>query len=249
MIRLTRRTLFLGSVGAVLLGRSAPVRAGSDLPKLRTGRPIRLFNGRDLTGFYTFLRESGKNHDPKGVFSVRDGVIRVSGEEFGHFITEEEFENYHLIVEFRWGEATHPPRKDKARDSGILFHYVGPDKVWGRSIEFQIIEGGTGDLILVDGASVQVNGRTVDRGRIDRFNKGPWMDVVGYRDPNGEVEKPHGEWNRLDLIADGDTGQYFVNGKLVNRFEGGRPTKGKILFQSEGAEIFFRRIELRPLLR
>ena len=41
--------------------------------------PIKLFNGKDLTGFYTYLQGVGKNKDEKGVFSVQDGAIRVSG--------------------------------------------------------------------------------------------------------------------------------------------------------------------------
>ena len=244
-----RLPVALIAAAAVAVSASAALSApaGEKMPKVKTGKPIRLFNGKNLDNFYTYLTKSGKNNDPAQVFTVRDGMIRVSGTEFGHFITENEYDNYHLIVEFKWGDETHAPRKAAARDSGILFHYVGPDKVWGKSLEFQIIEGGTGDLILVDGASVQVNGKTVDSGRIDRMNKGPWQDLLGYRDPVAEVEKPHGQWNRLDLIARGDSADYYVNGRKVNSFSGGQPTRGKILFQSEGAEIFFSRIELRPL--
>lgn len=224
-----------------LLGLLPTPLAGA--PKAKT---VRLFNGRNLDGFYTFLRSTGRD-DPGKVVSVKDGVIRVSGAEFGYFITEKEYENYRLLVEFKWGELTHPPREGKARDSGILFHVQGQDKVWPHSIEFQMIEGGTGDIILVDGASLTVNGVTRNSGRFDRYNKGPWKDVVDYRDPNREVEKPRGKWNRLEMLADGDTVKYRVNGKLVNEGTGARPSRGKILFQSEGAEVYFRRIELTPL--
>jgi hypothetical protein len=40
----------------------------------------------------------------------------------GYFITEKEYENYYLHVVFKWGEHTYEPRKDKARDSGVLFY-------------------------------------------------------------------------------------------------------------------------------
>src|SRR3954452_17943010 len=83
-------------------------------------RPVQLFNGKDLTNFYTYLRKHGKNNDPEKVFNVVDGMIRVSGQIYGAFITEKEYENYHLIVEFKWGEKTWPPREKAARDSGIL---------------------------------------------------------------------------------------------------------------------------------
>src|SRR5207244_7804806 len=89
--------------------------------------------------------------------TVHDGMIRVSGTIFGGFITEKEYENYHLITEFKWGEKTGPARAKAARDSGILLHCVGEDGaaggVWMESIECQMIEGGTGDFILVKGQS------------------------------------------------------------------------------------------------
>jgi hypothetical protein len=219
--------------------------AGADRPP--TGKAIKLFNGKNLQGFDTFLKDKGLNNDPDKVFQVRNGIVHVSGTEYGYFITQQEYENYYLRAEFKWGEATHAPRKDKARDSGILYHVVGPNQVWPKSIEFQMIEGGTGDIILVGGAKLTVKEQTRDRGRFDRFGKGSWKDVVGYRDPQGEVEKPHGEWNVIEMVADGDNVRYWVNGKLVNEGTGASPTRGKILFQSEGAEVFFRNLELRPL--
>ena len=229
----------------VALGLLAGLLPAADLPPM--GKPVKLFNGKDLKGFDTFLRENGLNKDPNKVFQVRDRAVHVSGTEYGYFITQQEYENYYLRVEFKWGEATHAPRKDKARDSGILYHVVGPNMVWPKSIEFQMIEGGTGDVILVGGATLTRQGQTRDKGRFDRLGKGPWKDEAGYRDPAGEVEKPRGEWNVLELLADGATVKYWVNGKLVNEGTGAAPTRGKILFQSEGAELFFRNLELRPL--
>jgi len=211
------------------------------------GKTIKLFNGKTLDGFYTYTEKQGRNHDPNHVFTVQNGTIRVSGEEFGYFATEAEYENYRLTTEFKWGEKTHAPREGLARDSGILFHFVGPDKIFPKSIEFQISEGGTGDIIVVDGASLTVAGVTHNEGRIDRQGKGPWKDVAGYRDPAGEVEKPHGQWNKLELVAAGDSVKYYVNGKLVNEGTGANPRRGRILFQSEGAELFYRNLRLTPL--
>jgi len=213
----------------------------------------RLFNGKNLDGFDTFLREKGLNNDPDKVFRVHDGMIHVSGTEYGYFITKKEYENYHLKCEFKWGDQTHPPRKNLARDSGILFHVVGPDQVWPKSVEFQIIEGRTGEVILVgDGASLTRDGETKTRGqskntRFARYGQGPWKGVVGFRSPENEVEKPHGEWNLLELITDRGKVTFKVNGKVVNEGSGAQPSRGRILFQSEGAELFFRNIELQPL--
>ena len=71
--------------------------------------------------------------------------------------------------------------------------------------------------------------------------------MTGYRDPVDEVEKPHGEWNLLELVARGDHVKQIVNGKLANEGSEAFPSSGKILFQSEGAEVFFRDIKLFPL--
>ena len=83
--------------------------------------------------------------------------------------------------------------------------------------------------------------------KIDRFNKGEFKDVVGFRDPTNELEKSHGRWNVVELVnRDGHVWQY-VNGKLANEGTDAFPSSGKILFQSEGAEVFFRNIKLFPL--
>jgi hypothetical protein len=211
------------------------------------GPKVKLFNGKNLDGFYTYVKAHGKGNDPEHVFQVEKGAVHVAGTDYGYFITQKDYENYYLLVEYRWGRNTHPPRKDKARDSGVLFHVNGEDQIWPKSIEFQMIEGGTGDIILVGQTSLTVKGETKNKGRFDRFGKGPWKDVAGYRDPNREVEKPFGQWNRLELWADGDKVRYLVNGTLINEGAGASLRRGKILFQSEGAEVFFRKIELRQL--
>jgi|SRR2546426_11715413 len=86
------------------------------------GTAIALFDGRDLTNFDILLKEHGLNNDPDHVFRVENGVIHVSGKEFGYVITKQEFANYYLRAEFKWGEGTYAPRAGHARDSGILYH-------------------------------------------------------------------------------------------------------------------------------
>src|SRR5215471_10746346 len=161
----TLRTQTVKPLISLVLCASAMLAAGN--PKL--GPKIKLFNGKNLDGFYTFLEKHGKNNDPDHVFRVENGAVHVSGAEFGYFITEKEYGDYYLHVMFKWGQHTYDPRKDKARDSGVLFHVNGDDKVWPHSIEFQMIEGGTGDIILVGETRLTVKGETKDKGRFDRF--------------------------------------------------------------------------------
>jgi hypothetical protein len=238
-------------VFASILFASAVFATSQDIPP--HGPAIVLFNGADLSGFDTFLKSKGLNSDPEHVFKIENGVIHVSGTEMGYIITKQEFQNYYLKAEFKWGEGTFAPRKDQARDSGILYNVQGDQKVWPRSVEFQINEGCTGDFWMTDGAALtgkdgqRVTGPPGAALKIDRFNKGPWKNVVGYRDPVNEVEKPHGQWNVLELVNQNGHVKQYVNGKPANEGTDAFPSSGKILFQSEGAEVFFRNIELYPL--
>jgi 3-keto-disaccharide hydrolase len=204
----------------------------------RQGETLQLFNGKDLTGWTIYIDPNAKRYSPDSrpdrVFQVEEGVIHVSGERFGGIVTKDEFENYHLTVEFKWGEKKWPPRNKDTdrRDSGILMHCTGPDKIWTRSIECQIQEHDCGDFWLVDGTTIKVDGQTVTTGR-----------AVKKKD----AEKPQGEWNTVEVICDGDKITNIVNGVVVNEGTESSVTKGRILLQSEGAEIYFRRVELKKL--
>ena len=241
-----------------------------------------LFNGKDLSNFYTWLVNDHRA-DPDKVFTVVENVdgapaIRISGQTFGGITTYESYDTYRLVVEFKWGSVTWKPRGDRARDSGILIHCQGPDGntgktfngPWMRSIEAQIIEGGVGDFLLVQGyepdgtrVSPQMTApHTLDRDgefvydpkgapRVfsngDRINwsaRDPdWTDRLGYRGAR-EVEKPAGEWNRLEVVVERDRITNILNGVVVNVGVDPSYTSGKILIQSEGAELYVRRVDL-----
>lgn len=233
---------------------------------------IPLFNGRNLEGWYTWIEHRGKNTDPKEVFTVEDRMIRISGEEWGCITSLKSYENYRLVVEYKWGEKTFEPRVGRARDSGVLLHSRGEDGgsqgIWMHSIECQVIEGGTGDIIVVgDGTDhymvtcevapeqqgtsyvFEPGGDTVSitEGRINWYGRDPeWEDVTGFRGRN-DVEKQRGEWNVLECISDHGQLTYILNGVIVNRAIQVKPASGRIQIQSEGAEIYFRRIDLNQL--
>lgn len=71
----------------------------------------------------------GLNNDLLEVFSMieEDGqpVLKITGQIYGGLTTNEEFENYHLTMQFKWGEKKWEPRLKRKRDSGILIHCVG----------------------------------------------------------------------------------------------------------------------------
>jgi putative membrane-bound dehydrogenase-like protein len=215
--------------------------------------------------------------DPKDIWTfAKDGTFNISGRGYGYVATKENYRDYHLVLEFKWGTKTWGAREKKAKDNGILLHAYGPHgayaDTWMASIEAQIIEGGVGDILvlspkLADGTELTTSlsaefvldrdkekiwkqgapRQTVTKGRINwRGRDEDWSDTVGFRGKN-DVESPSGEWNRLEVIAKGDTLQYFVNGALINEAFDCKPAEGKILLQTEGAEMIVRRYELYPL--
>jgi putative heme-binding domain-containing protein len=215
--------------------------------------------------------------DAKNVFKFdADGLFHVSGNGYGGMTTLESFKDYHLVIEFKWGEKTWGKREKASRDNGILVHCWGPQGTmggsWMASIEAQIIEGGVGDILvlspkLADGtvlttsivaeAGIDANKqtiwspgaprRTMTTGRLNwQHRAANWKDVKGFRGKD-DVESPYGEWTRFEVIAKGDTLQYFVNGVKVNEAFECKPSQGRILLQVEAAEMFVRRYELYPL--
>src|SRR6266436_5855922 len=238
-----RTSVVTVSLGLVLAWPTSGVSAA------KTPRVIHLLTGDDLTPFYSFLKEFGADKDPDHVFTLTNGVLHISGEHYGYLATKQtNFANYKLVAEFKWGEQTWPPRLTNACDSGVLVHTVGADGVWPRSIEAQIIEGGTGDILVVSGAYLTVDGVTKGPqiARFDRPGRNPWRDEKGFRGPH-EIEQPRGEWNHIEVLCDGDQVSITVNGHKTLQGVKASPRSGKILIQSEGAEIFFRRLDVYPL--
>jgi len=214
----------------------------------------------------------GLNIDPLRVFSVAevDGApaMRISGEHFGGISTKETFENYHLRLKFRWGQLRWHPRKSSKRDSGVLYHAVGDHGAdfgfWMRSQEYQVQEGDCGDYWGVAGGSFEIPARRVDSAQ---YIFDPKNDPLTFNEdsPNGrrciksvDMERPFGEWNEVEILCYGDTTVHIMNGKTVMvlyrsaQLENGniRPLRrGKIQLQSEGAEIYYRDIEIRSVKR
>jgi hypothetical protein len=143
------RLSLLATLAAVLL--TVPLSAAEPV---RPTEVIKLFDGKTLGDCYTYLQDT-KYEDPRKVFRVTDGLLHITGDGLGSLITNKEYADYHLVLEFKWGEKVWKNRVDKTKDSGLLIHSVGADGgyngTWMPSIEVQIIEGGMGDYIMVAG--------------------------------------------------------------------------------------------------
>jgi hypothetical protein len=229
----------------------------------------------DLSHFDTWLEKQGLNKDPDKTFTVKDGILQIYGPEFGYLATKNEYENYQLIIEFKWGKATCGERAELARDSGVWVHCIGEHGAirnrWMAGIECNILEGGTGDILLItdgtDRFAISGRGRPHEErkdvfyfdllngvdtektieGRSNWWGKTyPWHDVKGFRGEQ-DIEKPLGEWNRLEYSVIGRHISIILNGVLVNQVHNVKPYKGKILIQAEQADIYFRKLDLIPL--
>lgn len=198
-----------------------------------------LFNGKNFDGWYSFLTSKGKNNDPEKVFNIENGLLHISGKEFGYICTEKVFANFHLVVEFKWGTKKYPPRDTDTtkRDNGILYFFPlnVKDFVWPKGIECQIQEGDVGDFWMVDSTTIVVDGVKTTPKDFNRAKK------------KTDAEKPTGEWNRVEVISNNGKLTHIVNGTIVNEATQPSLNEGKIIIQSEGAEIYYRKIDIAIL--
>jgi hypothetical protein len=254
-----------------------------DLPKA-TGPARDLFNGRDLTGWAPWLGYAdtsltfkpqtvaplGTSVHTSEIFAVEtvDGgpVIRAGGRYWGSLATLEDFADYHLSLEYRWGGL----REGESRNNGVVyFSHGSPGAVfgtWMTGMEFQLEHGSNGMAIPMGNAvrthvtiaqdkSVRYPYRVFRLGGrdVDLANGNPAYSVERASD----AEKPVGTWNRIDLYVVGDHAVQVVNGvpamelRDVAEIDAAgnrvRLTHGRIQLQSEGAVTWFRNIRIEPI--
>ena len=275
MLTDSMRTRTLLKVAAVMCGLVARTMA-DDAPRAEPTQPqetVQLFNGQNLDGLHSWLKDSRRD-DPKRVFRVKDGVLHITGEDAGYLATEKGYRDYHLVVEFKWGQRTDGGKY--VRNSGILLNAVGPEGgaggVWMSSVECQLAQGCVGDLICIRGKDdqqqtipVQLSSSIVlgpdkrprwKTGGEERVftNKQLWWslhdpDFEELLDTRGQqdVESPLGDWTKVECRCEGQEITIIVNGTTVNHAHHVSPAAGKNLLQSEGFELFVRKFELHPL--
>ncbi len=236
------------------------------------GEWISLFNGRDLSGWIVKITGHEPGDNFANTFRVEDGVLKVSYDgyqsfsgQFGHLFYQQPFQDYHLVLEYRFtGDWLADTPGWARRNSGAMLHAQDPRTMlkgqdFPISIELQLL-GGLGDgrsrptaNMCSPGTEVTMHGETV-RGH-----------CVNSTSPTFDGD----QWVRAEVIVLGDSViRHIVNGDTVLTYsaprvgggnvEGhdpaqkvdGRPlTGGYIALQSEGHPVEFRRVELRRLKR
>jgi hypothetical protein len=230
-----------------------------------------LFNGKNLDNWEIFIGTALKGFEdlkatatPENVYSIVeiDGkkVLHISGTVNASIATKESFENYHLRLEYKWGEKVYT-----ARNSGLLYHSYGSFGsalgTWMNAFECQLKTGSNGDAFTMGTTYFEARVQEQDKNNI----YAPTGSTMSFgNDQNGgkmarkleDAELPAGEWNVIDLYCLGSKSIHVVNGVKVMECENTGQlvdgkimplTKGKIQIQSEGGELFVRKVEIEGI--
>lgn len=206
---------------------------------------ISLFDGESLDGWHTYGQESAGS-----AWKAEDGVLYLDvenredwqAEGGGDILTEEEFEDFHLQLEWKISENG---------NSGIMF-YVDEDPEryeypWHTGPEMQILDTeGHPD------------------GKIYKHRVGDLYDLVAASE---DAAKPVGEWNEVEVISKDGQLDFYLNGvhivstelwndhwqqlieesKFKDMPDFGQLQKGKIALQDHGDPVWFRNIRIKRL--
>ena len=229
-----------------------------------------LFNGENLDNWdkhlgtpLTGYEDLALTATPGNVFTVveenGEKLIRISGVVNGSLATRDTFQNYHLQLVFKWGDEIF-----SRQNSGLLYHSFGDFGVaigtWMTNIECQLMHERLGDTYLMENTYCETAVKEVEAGFI--YAKDGEVKKFG-KDFNGQgikkavdAENTLGEWNTVDLFCVGQTAVHVVNGQITmvnnntGKVENGQViplTSGKIQLQSEGAELFVKSIQIKPI--
>ncbi len=227
---LTRHTLLAALT--LYLGACASTQGGAGT--------VSLFNGSDLQGWHTDIPAADGRPTIEPTFVVQDGLLISLGSPQGHLITDKEYSNYRLDVEYRW--------MDEPGNCGVLVHASTPRclyKMFPASIEVQMHRGNAGDFWCIC-EDVKVENMVQRRGLREKWGttEGAARRIKNLTD---DSENPPGQWNHMRIECRGDCIDVWVNGDLVNQGFECTASGGRIALQAEGAPAAFRRLDLTPL--
>jgi hypothetical protein len=206
------------------------------LPK-KIGSTVSLYNGKDLSGWHVDVPKMDNDHTVKSPFIIRKGLLVSLGLPNGHLITNANYENYRLEVQYRFvGEPG---------NCGVLVHASIPRalyEMFPKSIEVQMEHLNAGDFWCIV-EDISVPDMEKRRGPKDNWGitEGKGRRIINLTDGS---EKPLGEWNTMVIECLGNAVKVWVNGALVNYGTGATVSKGHIALQAEGSEVEFRKVAL-----
>lgn len=203
---------------------------------------VPLFNGKDLTGWVADVPAADKKPDIAPTFIVRNNLLVSLGKPGGHLLTEKEYRDYRLDVEYRFAKTP--------GNCGVLVHASKPRALYAmfpQSIEVQMLSGNAGDFWVIK-EDIKTPNMEERRGPKEKWGSSE-SDLRRIRNLTDNSEKPVGEWNHMRIECRGRTIRVWVNGDLVNDGFDCTTDHGKIALQAEGSEVEFRRVDLTPLAK
>jgi Domain of Unknown Function (DUF1080) len=211
-------------------------------PKLKPAHSQSLFNGKDLTGWHLDVPKMDKDPKLPSPFIIRNGLLVSLGVPRGHLITDAQYENYRLEVQYRFA--------GKPGNCGVLVHASTPRALYDefpKSIEVQMEHQNAGDFwVIVE--DITVPDMEKRRGPKEKWGitEGMGRRIINLTDGS---EKPVGEWNKMEIECLGNTIKVWVNGAIVNHGTGATVSKGQIALQAEESEVEFRKVELTAIAK
>ena len=202
-----------------------------------------LFDGKTTNGWRKF-----KGEKVGSAWRVENGTLALNGKredwqfiDGGDIITDQEFENYELSLEWKLAPGG---------NSGIIYNVIESDEydyVWQTGPEMQVLD----------------NARHPDA-KIFMHRAGDLYDMIPSK---AEAVKPAGEWNRVRLVVQNGHVEHWLNGQKVVEFQMwddnwkqmvanskfgempgfGTGRKGHIALQDHGDPVFYRNIKIKRL--
>ena len=199
-----------------------------------------LFNGKDLTGWHIDVPMMDSIPDAINPFIVRNGMMVSLGTPAGHIITDKEYKDFRLDVEYRFA--------GEPGNCGVLVFASTPRalyKMFPKSIEVQMMHENAGDFWCIV-EDVEVDDMVARRGPKEEWGitEGKKRRVLNLTDGS---ENPVGDWNHMKIECLKNEIKVWVNGDLANHGYNATADNGQIALQAEGSEVEFRKVELTPI--
>lgn len=250
----------------MLLSVALLCSCAESLRKYKDSEFTQLFNGKDLSGWYTKIR-SGDEELAKKLFAVEDGMVHIFNDDFpdnyerngdnathGLFYTKREYSRYILRFEYKWGDKIANNYDMYQYDAGCYYHVV-KDAIWPVGIEYQIryndIEdvNHTGDFVVLNQHNPNFKRSEDPDGRYLPESEGgeirPYTSWLYRASADAPYNGLNGEWNECEIIVMG--GKFAIhklNGAVVNVGTDISFESGIIGLQAETAEVYYRNIRI-----
>ncbi len=203
-----------------------------------------LYNGLDLRGW-----KQTQGH--QGHWKAKNWVLDYDGKSEAkdkNLWTQEEFENFTLIVDWRL-----PPEDGTEQVPVILPDGSQATDSSGKDMTASVPAAGDSGIYLRGSSKSQINiwNWPIGSGEIwgYRTDKNMPPEVRKAATPIAKADNPIGRWNRFEITVIDDRVNVVLNGKEVIRWAQlpGMPKRGPIALQHHGDPVQFANIYIKEL--